>query len=409
MGKVLIVDDDRQLRQALLQTLELAGVQAQGAGSFIEAKDFIKDDFDGIVLSDLRMPGRDGFHLLSYSQKIDPELPVILLTGHAEIPLAVKAMGQGAFDFLEKPCARDALLPVLERALKTRSLVLENRNLRSTLEASDPAARMVFGISDKAQNLRRAIRTVAALNTDVLISGAPGTGVSKVAEIIHMCSPRAQGPFQKRAADGLEGRALEQALEDCARGILFLDRIDLMPQDMQLALLNLLEHHTQVRLIAGMTVASPALVAPGSVQEDLFYRLTVASVHIPSLSERTEDIPVMFSQYVQQAAEQSGLAAPAITPQVTAHLLQQDISGNARALMSMAMQFVLGIEETTSKNSAAQGLVAQMAQVEKTLLIDALRHSKGHAVAAAESLQLPRKTFYDKLAKYGIRAETFRL
>ena len=138
--KVLFVDDDAAVREALGQTLELAELETVVAGSFIEAKDHIAPGFDGVIVSDIRMPGRDGFFLLGHVQKVDAELPVILLTGEGDIPMAVKAMGEGAFGFLEKPCAPADLLAVVERALKTRALVLENRRLKAQLEAGDPAA-----------------------------------------------------------------------------------------------------------------------------------------------------------------------------------------------------------------------------------------------------------------------------
>ena len=142
-GAVLVVDDDRPVREALVQTLELADWTVRAAGSFIEARDHIARDYPGVILSDIRMPGRDGFHLLAHARQVDPDLPVILLTGEGDIPMAVKAMGEGAFDFLEKPCAPEQLLAVLERALKNRALVLENRRLKAQLETGDPAAAYV--------------------------------------------------------------------------------------------------------------------------------------------------------------------------------------------------------------------------------------------------------------------------
>ncbi|MBR9766456.1 MAG: response regulator, partial [Rhodobacteraceae bacterium] len=145
VSRVLLVDDDAAVREALAQTLELADLSPLVAGSFIEAKDHIGAGFEGVILSDIRMPGRDGFFLLDHTLKTDPELPVILLTGEGDIPMAVDAMKRGAFGFLEKPCAGAELLPVLDRALKTRALVLENRRLKAQLESGDPAARMIFG------------------------------------------------------------------------------------------------------------------------------------------------------------------------------------------------------------------------------------------------------------------------
>lgn len=201
--QVLLVDDDAAVRDALAQTLELADLEPIPAGSFVVAKDHITRDFAGVILSDIRMPGRDGFHLLAHTRKVDPDLPVILLTGEGDIPMAVQAMRDGAFGFLEKPCAPNDLLAVLERALKTRALVLENRRLRQLVESGDPAARMLFGESELANGLRDRVRLLAPLETEVLVTGAPGCGISKVAEVIHLSSLRSKAPFVKRAAADL--------------------------------------------------------------------------------------------------------------------------------------------------------------------------------------------------------------
>lgn len=142
--KVLVVEDDRAVREALGQTLELAELEPVLSGSFVAAKDRITAAFEGVILSDIRMPGRDGFHLLAYAQEQDPDLPVVLLTGEGDIPMAVKAMSQGAFNFLEKPCAPADLLSVLRKALHARELVLENRRLRHELAAGSPLAQIVY-------------------------------------------------------------------------------------------------------------------------------------------------------------------------------------------------------------------------------------------------------------------------
>ncbi|MGC1495582.1 MAG: sigma-54 dependent transcriptional regulator [Sulfitobacter sp.] len=406
-GTVLLVDDDAAVREALAQTLELAQITALAAGSFVAAKDRITATFEGVILSDMRMPGRDGFHLLEYARTQDPDLPVILLTGEGDIPMAVEAMGQGAFGFLEKPCAPADLLAVLERALKTRALVLENRRLRHLVETGDPAARMIFGTSDLANGLRKRVRLVAQTEGDVLVTGAPGTGISKVAEVIHLSSARSKAPFVKRAAAGLSAEALADALKEAEGGSLFINEIAQSSPQIQLTLSEAIEGQSPARLIAGTTQDLAAEVAAGRFNADLYYRLEVLAVRIPSLAERPEDIPVMFRRYVDQAAEQSGQTAPEVTPQLVGTLMARDWPGNARALMSVAMRFVMGLPDEAAPD-AALGLVDQMAQVEQSLLEAALRRANGQASAAAEALKLPRKTFYDKLARYGIKAENFR-
>ncbi len=399
--RVLVVDDDAAVREALGQTLDLAGFVPLVAGSFVAARDHITPGFDGVILSDLRMPGRDGFHLLEFARGIDPDLPVILLTGEGDIPMAVRAMSDGAFGFLEKPCSPADLTAVLERAARTRALVLENRRLRAELEHGDPAARLIFGVSAQAEGLRAQVRAAARMGTEVLVHGAPGTGISKVAEVIHLSSSRAKGPFEKRAAAGLDRPALERLWRDGSGGALFLDEIAALPGDTQLALADLLETGG-VQLIAGSTRALPDT----GLTADLYYRLEVCQVRIPALSERPEDIPVLFRHYVAQAAEQAGLAAPDISEKVVAGLMARDWPGNARALMSHAMRFALGLAEAAP--SADLGLADRMAQVERSFLEDALRRAGGQARAAAEALKLPRKTFYDKLARYGLKPEDYR-
>jgi len=406
--RVLVVDDDIAVRDALGQTLDLADLVSTKAGSFIEAKDHISAEFDGVILSDIRMPGRDGFHLLGYTRDIDAELPVILLTGEGDIPMAVSAMGQGAFDFLEKPCAPKELLSVLERALKTRALVLENRRLKAQLEVGDPAARMIFGVSGLADGLRTRVRSVARTNAEVLVTGARGVGISKVAEVIHLSSPLGKGPFGKHAASGLDAQRFDKAVADAKGGSLFLDEITSMPMETQFSLLGLMEQGDHPRLIFGSTADLAEAVEQGALHADLFYRLDAMQVRIPSLSERPEDIPVLFRQYVAQAGEQSGLTAPEITSDILADLMARDWPGNARALMSVAMRFVLGLNDNDPRPEGGLGLSEQMAQVERSLLQEALRRSQGRASTAAEALKLPRKTFYDKLAKHNLRPEDFR-
>ena len=406
---VLLVDDDAAVREALSQTLELGGLSVRAAGSFVEAKDLIQREFAGVILSDIRMQGRDGFHLLDYAQGIDPDLPVILLTGEGDIPMAVKAMGKGAFGFLEKPCAGTDLMAELERALKTRSLVMENRRLKAQLTTGDAAARMLHGVSALAESLRARVRAVASARGEVLVTGAPGVGISKVAEVVHLLGPDSKGPFVKRAAAGMDAQAVLTALEAAQGGSLFLDEVTNMGPEAQFALLEAVEGGAGARVIAGSNHDLAEVMAAGRFNAELYYRFDVLQVRIPALSERPEDIPVLFRQYVAQACEQAGLTAPEISPDVVAGLMARDWPGNARALMSAAMRFALGMGGPEDAAAGEEpGLAEQMAQVERSLLVAALRRAGGRAAEAAERLKLPRKTFYDKLARYGLKPEEFR-
>lgn len=403
---VLLVDDDRDIREALGQTLELADLTPTVAGSFVAAKDLLTPEFDGVVVSDIRMPGRDGFYLLDYVRDVDPALPVILLTGEADIPMAVKAMSAGAYDFLEKPCAPQDFLAVVNRALKARALVLENRRLKDALTKGDAASRMLFGISALADELRHNCRAAATAGTDVLITGETGSGTPKVAEVIHLLSGRTARPFIKGAASSLSVTDMDAAFDAASGGTLYLDEITGLTGAAQLHLLDRLEAAQGPCVLAGTTRDLHAAMGAGAFHAELYYRLDLMQVRIPSLRQRPEDIPVMFRQYVAQASEQANLTPPPVTPHLTARLMAQDWPGNARALMSVAMRFALGLSDPDTQEGV--GLASQMAQVERSLLVAALQRHDGRATQVALELQLPRKTLYDKLSKHSLRAEDFR-
>ena len=404
-GKVLLVEDDAPVREALAQTLELAGLSVTPANSFIVAKDHISRRFEGVVVSDIRMPGKDGMELLRFAQKTDPDLPVILLTGEGDIPLAVDAVGQGAFDFLEKPCPAEQLVATVERALGARRIALDDRRMKASIQAGDAASRLLFGHSELAERLRNRCRQLAKVPGSVLIEGAPGSGLSKVAEVLHLLSPHAAGPFLKTAATGLEPARLAEVIAATEGGSLFLNEITALPADGQYALLEALDAGASPRVLAGTTQDAIGAVEAGRFSADLYYRLEGLRLRIPALRERPEDIPVLFRHYVAQACEQSGVEPRPIPPGLIATLMSQDWPGNARALMNTAMRFALGL---SPEENDELGLAEKMAQIEASLLADGLRRHKGNATLTAQSLKLPRKTLYDKLAKYGIRPEDFR-
>ncbi|WP_370231336.1 sigma-54-dependent transcriptional regulator [Cognatishimia sp.] len=405
-GSVLLVDDDRAVRDALGQTLMLAGYDVTLAASYIEAKDHITVDFSGVIVSDIRMPGKDGFDLLHYARGIDPDLPVVLLTGEGDIPMAVRGLQAGAINFLEKPCETQDFLTVVENAQRARHMVMENRVLKRQVEQGDAASRLLFGTSTLAEGLRSQARKAAKAGTHVLIFGAPGSGNSKVAEVVHLLSENSSAAFQKRAAASLTPDSLADVLKLAEGGTLFLDEISTLRQDVQFALTDAMDAPTAPRIIGG-TYESPAFFQDGAgFSSDLFYRLNVMTLRVPSLKERPEDIPELFRHYVTIAAEQAGTSAPQITPDTISTLMAQDWPGNARALMNAAMRFTLGVSD--GESGADLGLAEQLARVERSLLTDALKRFHGNATEAAKALKLPRKTFYDKLARHEIRAELYR-
>ncbi|KEO59247.1 sigma-54-dependent transcriptional regulator [Thioclava indica] len=404
--RVLFVDDDRAVREALGQTLELAGLRPTLASSYIEAKDHIGPAFEGVVISDIRMQGKDGFALLELVQKADADLPVILLTGEGDVPMAVRAMALGAYDFLEKPCSGKELLAVVERALEQRARVMQIRLFKREGQRGDAAARILVGRSAVGEALRENARRAARSGAEVLITGAPGAGNSKVAEVIHLLSSHARRPFVKRAAAGLSPEDLAASFAQAEGGTLYLDEVADLPQPAQFALIELLETRPATRLIAGTYRDLAGLARAGRFNPDLYWRLEALRLRVPSLSERPEDIPDLFRHYVATACEQANLAIPEIPPDLSAALMARDWPGNSRALMSEAMRFAMGLGAGEAAHNL--GLAERMAGVEKSLLAEALAQAGGNATEAATALKLPRKTFYDKLARHGLRAEDYR-
>ncbi|WP_138465459.1 sigma-54 dependent transcriptional regulator [Poseidonocella sp. HB161398] len=402
-GEVLLVEDDPLVREALAQTLDLAGHGVHAAGSFVAAKDLIAPGFPGVVVTDIRMPGRDGFHLLDYARAQDAELPVILLTGEGDIPMAVRAMQDGAFDFLEKPCDPKTLLAAVERAMRLRQLVLENRALKKRLQTGDHAARMVPGKSAVAQAYRDRLRAVAAAGQPVLLTGPDGTNTPRIADVIRRLAGREAAPFEKRASYGLSAADLTAAFGAVGAGTLFLDEVAALAGDTQFALLERLEAGCEALLIAG---TYRDLAREPGFNADLRLQLDAVRVDIPPLTDRVEDIPDLFLYYVADIAERSRVPVPPVPDGYLADLMARDWPGNARALMNEATQFVLGLEGPEAGEGL--GLAEHMAQVEKTLLVRALQRNGGQASRAAEELKLPRKTFYDKLARHGLKPEEYR-
>lgn len=310
-AQVILVDDDPHLRQALSQTLDLAGLkvvalaEAQGLAERIEA------DWPGVVVSDIRMPGIDGLQLLEQLHGRDSELPVLLITGHGDVPLAVQAMRAGAYDFLEKPFATDALLDSVRRALALRRLVLDNRSLRLALSDRQQLATRLVGHSPAMLRLREQIGALAGTRADVLILGETGAGKEVVARALHDLSSRSEGPFVAINAGALAESVVESELfghepgaftgaqkrrigkfEFANGGTLFLDEIGDLPMAIQVKLLRVLQEREVVRLgsrksipidvrvVAATNVQLDKAIAAGNFREDLYYRLNVVSLQL---------------------------------------------------------------------------------------------------------------------------------
>ena len=433
-AQVIVVDDEAAIREAVQQWLELSGFEVRACASASEALALVDRDFPGIVVSDVRMPGTDGLQLLDKLLQIDSDLPVILVTGHGDVPMAVQALRQGAYDFIEKPFTPERLLDSVRRALDKRRLVCENRQLRQQVADKGRIESQLIGISRPMENLRRQILELAGTSVNVLIRGETGSGKERVARCLHDFSARARKAFaalncaaipetifeselfghESGAFTGAQARRIGR-IEHADGGTLFLDEVESMPLAQQVKLLRVLQEKTLERLGSNKSIqvdlrvisaAKPDLldeVKAGRFREDLVYRLNVATLHIPPLRERREDIPLLFEHFAHEAALRHGREAPPLAPSELARLLGHDWPGNVRELINAAERHALGLSSPPpAERFAGQALAQQMEAFEAQCLHNPLLQCQGNITAVMEMLQLPRRTLNEKMQRHGL-------
>jgi two-component system, NtrC family, C4-dicarboxylate transport response regulator DctD len=396
---VLLVDDDQMVREALGQSLDLGGFKAITAASFIEAKDHISADFQGVIVSDIRMPGKDGFALLDHVRDLDAELPVILLTGEGDVPSAVRGMSGGAYDFLEKPCDPKHLLAVVNKAVGTRKLVMENRRLKADLDRARHERIGFLGVSEASARLREVIGLAGRATSPLLISGARGTGRGHVARLV--LGLRDAGAGLQRI-DCLSPFDLAQLAGE-TNALLFCDIERLNAAD-QLALLRWLRDNADREIYATAGADVEKRVQTGALNDDLFYLLGVIRIHVPPLSDRLPDVPLLFERFLREEVDAGAVITAAQTREAGLGLAAMDWPANLKSLRNHAKRVAWGLET----GQAEMGLKAQLERVERGIIENALRQFGGHASDTARALGLPRKTFYDRIGKLGIRPEDFR-
>ena len=439
LNAVMVVDDEASIRTAVEQWLSLSGFEVQLFSRAEECLAQLPRDFAGVILSDVRMPGLSGLELLAEVQRRDADLPVILLTGHGDVPMAVEAMRDGAYDFLEKPFSPDALLNSLRRALDKRGLVLENRRLHQQAGQRAQLESSLLGMSRALQNLRRQVLDLAALPVNVLIRGETGSGKELVARCLHDFGPRAKKPFvalncaaipdqlfeaelfghESGAFTGAQGKRIGK-LEYAHGGTLFLDEIESMPLAQQVKLLRVLQEQKLERLGSNQSIpvdlriiaaTKPDLLEEaraGRFREDLAYRLNVAQLRLPPLRERREDIPLLYEHFAQSAAERLGRRVEPLSGAQLGRLLSHDWPGNVRELANVAERQVLGLGEPEPDTAeTGQSLAAQQEAFEAQCLKAALTRHKGDIKAVLAELQLPRRTFNEKMQRHGLTREMF--
>lgn len=438
---IIYIEDSDDVRFACEQTLMLSGYHVISFSNAEQSLAEIRRRTNIIVLTDVRLPGLSGLDLLQHVIEIDAEIPVILITGHGDVEMAVEAMRNGAWDFIEKPCSSEKLLDIIARASEKRRLVVDNHQLLAQLQQE--RGPLLIGRSAAMQQLRKTIMNVADTDVDVLIYGETGSGKEVVARMLHHWSTRSGGPFVALNCAGLPETLFESEIfgheagaftgavkkrigkiEHASGGTLFLDEIEGMPLGMQAKLLRVLQERTIERLGANQLIPVNCRVIAATKEDllrrseenhfrsDLYYRLNVVSLNIPPLRQRREDIPELFYWFASQAAQKYNRPLPDISPMLLAWLQSQSWSGNVRELKHTAERFVLGLlaqhQTVPMTQQEERGLTACIDAFEKKLIEDMLRQTGGQVSLTARLLQLPRKTLYDKLNKHHIHPQVFR-
>ncbi|AMD50423.1 Fis family transcriptional regulator [Bordetella holmesii F627] len=439
--EVFVVDDDPDALRACLQTLQMRGFSVRGFSSALLALPHINRDFGGVVVTDVRMPGMDGISFLLRLRDIDADIPVILVTGHGDIAMAVQAMRDGAYDFLAKPYPADLLLAAIDRAAEKCRLVLSNRQLREAAAHAMDEDIPFIGVTPAMQRIKQTLRQIADADVDVLIEGETGTGKEVVATMLHRLSHRRDHPLVAINCGALPETVIESELfghepgaftgaqkkrigriEYASGGTLFLDEIESMPLALQVKLLRVLEgrqvaplgtnevRSVDLRVVAATKTDLSAEAMRASFREDLFYRLNVVTLHLPPLRERRADIALLFAHFTAQAARRFHREAPAITEDVRHHLATHRWPGNIRELAHFAERFVLGgLNPPVSQSHPEPGLSLpqRMEQFEAQIIRQTLASHRGEVKATMAALGLPRKTFYDKLQRHGIDRQDY--
>lgn len=439
MMKVAIVDDEEDIRQSISQWLALSGFDTETYPSADEALKVIGADWPGVVISDIRMPGMDGMAFLKRLMGLDSGLPVIMITGHGDVPMAVEAMRLGAMDFMEKPFNPDRMTELAKRATQARRVTLDARALRRDLAEGTKVMGKLIGTSAPMERLREDVLDIAQSDGHVLIDGETGTGKTLVAHALHAAGPRAGRKFVTLSAAAFTEEALLARLfgpveeggglplvEEARGGTLVLEDVEALSPGLQARLLTFINEQgspAETRLVAICNAHGEGRTLEDVLRPDLYFRLAAHKITLPPLRSRGEDVLTLFTRMTEAFADDYGCAAPEISAQEAAQLLQAPWPGNVRQLINVAERAVL--QARRGAGSIASLLMAEnddlgramttegkplkeyVESFEKMLIDNTMRRHKGSIAAVMEELCLPRRTLNEKMAKYGLTRQDY--
>jgi DNA-binding NtrC family response regulator len=433
--KIAIIDDEQDMRQSISQWLALSGFDT---ATYAKAEDALREigaDYPGVVVTDIKMPGMDGIAFLKRLMSLDSSLPVIMITGHGDVPMAVEAMRLGAFDFMEKPFNPDRMTELAKRASQTRRLALDNRALRRELGDGTVLVKKLIGSSPVMERLREDILDLGQADGHVLIDGETGTGKTLVAHALHAVGPRAGKKFVQIACAAYEpeelaarlfgpiedGSTTLPAVEEARGGTLCLEDVDALAPASQARLLTFINEQgtpAETRIIAVSNLQEQNKTCEDMLRPDLYYRLAAMKITLPPLRNRGEDILTLFNRLSEQFAEEYGCDAPDVTAQEAAQLMQAPWPGNVRQLINIAERAVLQNRRGSgtiasllmADNEASQPVMTTEGKplkeyveaFERMLIDNTMRRHKGSIASVMEELCLPRRTLNEKMAKYGL-------
>ncbi|PJE25718.1 two component, sigma54 specific, transcriptional regulator, Fis family [Pseudooceanicola antarcticus] len=434
--KIAIVDDEQDMRQSISQWLALSGYDTETFPSAEEALKKLGPDYPGIVISDIKMPGMDGMTFLKKLMGTDSSLPVIMITGHGDVPMAVEAMRLGAFDFLEKPFNPDKMTQLAKKAANARRLTMDNRQLRKELSDGGQLMKKLIGTSPVMERLREDILDLGQADGHVLIDGETGTGKTLVAHALHAVGARAGKKFVLLSCAALEEEQLSKrlfgpmqpedvqlpAIEEARGGTLVLEDVEALSESLQARLLSAINEQgtpAETRIVAISNLQEQDRTCEDVLRPDLFYRLAALRITVPPLRQRGEDILALFTRLSEQFADEYGCDAPQVTAQEAAQLLQAPWPGNVRQLINVAERAVLQSRRGSgtiasllmSENEEMQPVMTTEGKplkeyveaFERMLIDNTMRRHKGSIASVMEELCLPRRTLNEKMAKYGLQ------